>query len=157
MPDIAATYTLNVPTATDIVFNNGGRLRDGQDYYWLTSIEGLDGPPIRAPIDNRPQTDGGLVHDFYLGPRHIIVEGFFLIQSTEVYENIRSIRNDMEAALLAAHMDILRADGTWSWTPLNESARSLTVRGDVPVQFRHIDNYRTLSFAFGLVAADPTW
>lgn len=156
MADIAAIYTLNVPAATDILFNNGD-LGDGGDHYWLTNLEGLDGPPIRAPIDNRPQTDGGLVHDFYFGPRHVLVEGFFLIQSTDVQQQILSIRNDMETALLAAHMDILRADGTWGWTPYGETARSLTVRGDVPVQYRHVDNFVTLAFAFGLVAADPTW
>lgn len=155
MADIASTYLLDTPS-TDITFNNGA-LDDGQNLYWITNIEGLDGPPLRTPVDPRPQTDGGLVHPFFFGPRNILIEGVLLIQSTFIQDNIRIIRNTMEASLLAAHMAIKSADGSLVWTPAGQAQRTLTVRGDVPVQFRHIDDYRNLSFAFGLVAADPTW
>lgn len=155
MADISATYVLDTPS-TDITFNNGA-IGDGTNLYWITNIEGLDGPPIRTPIDNAPQTDGGLVHNFFLGPRHILIEGVLLIQSTRVQNSVLTIRNSMEASLLAAHMAIKAANGTLTWTPLGQAQRQLTVRGDVPVSFRQIDNYLNLAFAFGLVAADPTW
>ena len=52
---------------------------------------------------------------------------------------------------------ITRADGTLAWTPAGRSARSLTVRHNVPLECPHIENYALLAFNFGLYAADPTW
>jgi hypothetical protein len=149
MTDVSVPYVLTTPAGT-ITFND-----DSADQFYLTNIEGLDGAPIRAPIDDAPQTDGGIVHDFYLGPRHIIMEGTLLILSTRVQNSILTIRNQMEADLIEAHESLRSQDGDLQWTPLGQSARQLTVRGDVPVQTRHEDNYLTVAFAFGLVAADP--
>ena len=55
-------------------------------------------------------------------------------------------------ALVAALDAILRADGTFTWTPPGQTAHSLTVRCDVPATFT--GSYRK-EFMFGLVAADP--
>jgi hypothetical protein len=44
----------------------------------LTALDGIGQAPIRAPIDDAPQADGGLVHQFFYGPRHLTVEGFVL-------------------------------------------------------------------------------
>jgi len=151
MADVATQYTLTTPGGT-ILFNNGAT-----DEYYLGDVQGLDGAPIRAPIDNRPQTDGGLVHDFFLGPRHITLDGILFIRSSRVQNTILTQRNVLEAALQAALDSILRADGTLAWTPYGGSAGSLTVRNDVPLEFRYIDNYQNKAFSFGLVAADPVY
>ena len=56
--------------------------------------------------------------------------------------------------ILAAALDqILRADGTFAWTPPGQTEHSLTVRCDVPVSFTGSFQKQ---FIFGLVAADPT-
>lgn len=152
MTDVAVPHVWVTPAGT-ITFND-----DSANQFYIEEIEGLDGAPIRAPIDNRPQTDGGLVHDFFKGPRHFTVSGTLLIQSTRIQTSIQAIRNQMEEDLFDAHASVQQADSTWSWTPLGLSARTLTgVRGDVPFTTRHIDNFLNVAFFFGLVAADPDW
>lgn len=154
MADIGVAYTLVTPGGTILFNNTGTDLFNvfGSDEYYITDIQGLDGPPIRTPIDNAPQTHGGLVHPFFKGPRHVTVEGALMIRSSRVMNTIVTLRNTMEVNLLAALESILQADGTLSWTPLGQSANSLTVRYEVPCEFRGV----TLkTFAFGLVSADP--
>lgn len=148
MAELSAGYVLTTP-GPDISFNTA---LGSTDSYWLTNVTGLDQAPIRAPVDDSPQTDGGIVHDFYYGPRHFTVEGILVPQT-----NTASNRNTMEANLISSLDAILRADGTWTWTPSGQSSRSLTVRCDVPVQFSGGLSLSPRAFIFGLVAADPTW
>ena len=151
MADVAVPYTLTT-NGGNIDFNDGGA-----DQFYITEIQGLGSAPVRAPIDNAPQAHGGLVHDFWKGPRHIIVEGIFLITSVPQGTLCQAIRNDMEEDLRTALESCLQADGTFAWTPLGQAARSLTVRHDVPLECPHQDNYLLRAFNFGLVAADPDW
>jgi hypothetical protein len=158
MADLATTYTLTTGGGT-IIFNNGD-LRDGTDKYWLQNIQGLDGPGLRTPIDNRPQTDGGLVHDFFKGPRHIVFEGILITESAgwpSFGDECITVQNEMEEDLIDALESIIRADGTLAWMPLGLAARSLAVRHDVTLEFTAIENYALKQFTFGLVAADPDW
>lgn len=156
MADLSAIYTLTTPGGV-IIFNDG-ELRDGQDKYWLSNIQGLDGSNIRAPIDNVPFGDGGIVHDFWKGPRHVLIEGTFVHESVGFPGSgnaCRQKRNEMEETLRAALESILRDDGTLAWTPLGLAARSLTVRHDVTFEAPETENYTLKTFTFGLVAADP--
>lgn len=155
MADEAAVYTLTAPGGT-IVFNNGD-LHTLDDVYWIQDIQGLDGAPIRAPIDNAPQAHGGILHNFWKGPRHVTINGVILVQSIPLGGACLSIRNDMEEDLRAALDSLLQADGTLAWTPTAMSARSLTVRYDVPVDFTPAENYAIKAFTFGLVSANPDW
>ena len=52
MADLIVQYVLTTP-GPDITFNTGD-VGDGTDKYWITSIRGLDGPSIRAPVDPVP-------------------------------------------------------------------------------------------------------
>src|SRR3990167_286210 len=151
MADVGVPYALATPART-IPFND-----DSADQYYITEIGGLAVPTIRAPIDNVPLGDGGLVHDFWKGPRHLSIEGVLLIQSTRVQDTVVDIRNQMEDALVFVLESILRADGTLTYPPTGAGARSLTVRHDIPLEFRHVENYLLISFTFGLVAAEPDW
>lgn len=130
---------------------------DSEDQFYITEITGLGSPSLRTPIDNVPLADGALVHDFYKGARHIGIEGIFLIESTKIQNTIVVIRNDMELELTEALESILRDDGSFSFTPLGHGTRTFTVRHDIPLEFRHTDNYLNVSFTFGLVAAEPDW
>ena len=151
MADVGVSYVLTTP-GPDITFNSGSL-----DQFYITEIRGLGAPSLRTPMDNVPLGDGGLIHDFWKGPRHIGVEGIFLIQSTRVMNSIVAIRNQMEFDLTDALESILRADGTFAFTPQGEGARTFTVRYEVGVEFSHTDNYLTLAFTFGLVAEQPDW
>jgi hypothetical protein len=151
MADIGVQFVLDTPT-TDITFND-----DSEDQIYIVTASGLGMPTLRTPIDNVPFGDGGLVHDFWEGPRHILIDGIFLITSTHVMDDVVVIRNDFEDDLVTALTSIIRADGTLTWTPQGQSQRSLTVRCDVPVDFAHEANWTLETFAFGLVAANPDW
>jgi len=151
MADIGVPYTLTTPAGT-VNFND-----DSLDQIYIVSIEGLGGPPVRAPIDPVPFGHGGIVHNAWKGPRTIVVDGIFLILSTRVQDNIVVIRNTFEETLRTNLESIMQADGTFAWTPQGQSARSLTVRHDVQLEFRHDQDYLVETFSFGLVAADPDW
>lgn len=151
MSDVSVPYVLTTP-GPDITFND-----DSADQFYITEITGLGGVDLRTPIDPVPFGDGGIVHDFWEGPRHVVVEGVFLITSTITQSDILVIRNTMEENLRSALSEIKRADGTLAWTPAGQGARSLTVRNDIRLDCRHVENYLLRAFTFGLVAGDPDW
>lgn len=155
MADLACVYTLTTPGGT-IRFNDGD-LKTSTNLYWIAEIDGLDGATIRAPVDNAPQAHGGIVHSFWKGPRHITFDGNILIQSVPWGWPCLTERNAMEESLRVALESILQADGTLSWTPAGQSARSLTVRHDVQLQYTPRESYMIMGFTFGLVSAASDW
>lgn len=158
MADNVAVYELDTPVGT-ITFNDGD-LKDGTDKFWIQIIHGLEGAPLRTPVDNAPQTDGGLVHPFFRGPRNIVVEGLFITESVGFPSDglaCLQVQNEMEDELLNALESIVSEDGTLAWTPLGLSARELTVRTNVPLETTPAENYRVRNFVFGLIAGNPTW
>lgn len=158
MADNGAVYTLTTPAAT-IIFNNG-ELRDGTDKYWVQIVHGLEGAPLRTPIDNAPQTDGGLVHPFFRAARPVVFEGVFVTESVGFPSQGAACvqrQNEMEDDLLDALESIVAADGTLAWTPLGLTARSLTVRNNQPLETTPSETYVIRNFVFGLIAANPAW
>jgi hypothetical protein len=141
--------TLTVPGPATIGFE-GTATEAANDGLVLTNLTGVDQAPIRATIDDAPQTDGGLVHPFFYGARHLTVEGYVLPLGLDAASQTE--RNGLMDDLILMLDSILRADGTFAWTPTGQTERSLTVRCDVPVSFT---GTRQKAFIFGLVAADP--
>ena len=156
MADVGVIYSLATPVGT-VLFNDAVDPFIGADQFYITEIRGLASPALRTPIDNVPLGDGGLIHDFWKGPRHIGIEGTILVQSTRIENSIVVIRNDMEDELVDALESILRADGTLSYAPQGEGTRTYTVRYEVGLETVHTDNYHKLDFSFGLVAGEPDW
>ncbi len=154
--DLSCEYVL-ATSGGNITFNDGV-LGDGQDKYWLTNIQGLDGPVIRAPIDVVPFGDGGLIHTFWKGPRRVVFDGMLLIESSNSQADCMTIRNDLAADLEDALDAIIQTAGTLSWTPAGQSGLSLSVFNEVGYSITYSDNYAVANFNFGLVsaAADPS-
>lgn len=152
MADITTSYVLTTP-GPDITFNDGV-LGDFTDKYWLTSIQGLDGPQIRAPVDNVPFGDGGLIHTFWLGPRRVIFDGMLLIESSFSQADCQELRNDLAVNLGNALLSIINATGTLAWTPTGQGALTLSVYNEVPLDIRYTDNYMVSTFSFGLISPD---
>ena len=153
MADYACTYTLTTSGGT-IVFNDG-TLGQGSsdDLYWLNVVHGLDGPVLRHTMKDKPFDHGGLAGRSWKGPRHPAFEGRIIVQSA-IGNARRAIFNDMEADLRAALDSILApTTGTLAWTPLGDSAKSLAVVCEVPVDVSPEDAYQTRAFNFGLFAA----
>src|SRR5215471_13740123 len=159
MADIQTTYTLACPGGT-ITFNSGNLFKTPYtDLYWISVIHGLDGPAIRAPVDDVPYGDGGLVHKFWKGPRRVAIEGWLIAQTAFGNASLcQRVFNTMEAAVNTALNSILQANGTLSWTPEGQAAKSLTVRYEIPFDSQPDQGNRLRSFSFCLVssAADPS-
>jgi hypothetical protein len=153
MADYSTTYTLSTGGGT-IVFNDG-QLGGGSldDLYWIATVNGLDGPTIRTVFDDVPYGDGGLIHKFWKGPRHVIIEGALVVQSVPFGNTqCQEILNGMEAALNAALDSILQTDGTLAWTPTGGNPSSLAVRYEVSLDIQPQENYALRSFNLGLIS-----
>jgi hypothetical protein len=153
--DLTTTYTLSTSGGT-IVFNNGA-LKTTTDLYWIQTLQGLDGAPVRAPVDPVPFGDGGLVHRFWKGPRRIVFDGVILIQSVPLGGACQEQLNVMEEALRVALESTLDTPGSLSWVPLGQASRLLTVKCEVALDVQPIENYALRSFSFGLVSPSSDW
>lgn len=110
---------------------------------------GLDGAPIRATIDDRPQTDGGILHPFYKGARHITLSGTLLVRTAASDGSYVANRSALEDNLVSACDELLNTDGTLSWSG---GLRQLTVRCDIAPTYT--GSFQK-TYVVGLVAADP--
>lgn len=116
-------------------------------YADASKCAGLDMAPVRATVEDKPTSDGGIVHNAYLGARHITLGGALVCDTL-------TDRQTLEDNLNAALTSILRADGSLVWHPADGSTRTITtVRCEIPASF---DGYLQKNYLFGLVAADPT-
>jgi hypothetical protein len=143
--EFSLVYTLATPGGT-VAFNSG------TDQLYLQGVTGFDGAPIRAPIDNRAQAHGGLVHRFLLGPRHLTFDGIIHCPSAGTEAAYLAARNTLITNLQNALNSIYGADGILTWTPSGGSLQHLAVRHDQPLQ---ITGGWMKQFVFGLVAANP--
>jgi hypothetical protein len=158
MADIATTYTLATSAGT-IVFNNGD-LGDGTDKFWVQRVQGLDGPRVRAPIDDVPFGHGSILHDFWRGGRRPLFEGVLVIETVPLNSALcQQAINTLEAALTAAIDSLVTTAGTLSWTPAGQGAKALTVRhhGEPELDFIPIENFMLRQFLFGLVSASASY
>lgn len=158
MSDIAVVYALTTGAGT-IHFNKGintGSLDvPGQDdFLWITAIHGIDGVPMRTPVDDRPQAHGGLAFKFWKTSRHVVIEGVFLVQSSRKDSECQRIRNVMDIALLQALESIIQTPGSLQWTPAGQASRTLDVLYEVPLE---TDGVEQKTFTFGLIAPTPAW
>jgi len=124
-------------------------------------ILGLDGAPIRRQIDPQGQSDGGIVHNAFLGARIVTFTGLVAIVSvvdpggnpTAVWTAI----NTLEAATISALEAVRNTPTNLTWTPTGGSGKTLSCQYGVPggeIQFT--GNLRERKFTFQLVAANPT-
>jgi hypothetical protein len=145
MAEYSCVFTLTTPGGT-ITFNSGS----GDEYVLNPEqCSGLDQAPLRTPSDDRPQTDGALVFNRKRKARFPVLAGILLNRT-----GTATARNTMENNLRTALESIEGANGTLAWTPTGGSARSLTVRSEIPLE---CPGGFVKSFMFGLIAANPVW
>lgn len=156
MADLACEYLLS-STLGNITFNDG-TLGDGTDKYWISAIQGLDGPSVRAPVDLVPFGDGGILHTFRFGPRRVVFDGIILIESSTAQSECQALRNDMASQLEGITTFVAQDGGTLTWTPAGLVANTLDVFTEVGLSITYSDNYAVANFNFGLIsaAANPT-
>lgn len=109
-----------------------------------------DMPSQRITIDPSPRTPGAILHGGYAGEWPFVLAGTMFCGSTGTAAG----RNALEDALIAALESIRDADGTLEQTPSGGSARSVSVRLQIPVAFQEA---WVKTFVFGLVSGDTAW
>lgn len=122
-------------------------------------ITGLDGAPIRKQVDPQGQSDGGIVHGAFYGPRVITFAGKVLIRSVTLgnREDYAAAVNAVESATVSALQSFLNATTTLAWTPTGGSAKSITVTyGTEGGEIQFFGNMIDKRFQFSLIAANPT-
>jgi hypothetical protein len=154
--DYSCLYVLTTP-GPDITFNNGtfghGSL---DDLYWIDTIRGLDGPPLRVNLQDKPFGDGGIAQKSWKGPRHPVFEGRMIVQSVGL-AGCQAVFNTMEKNLREALEGIVPlTSGTLAWTPSGDSPHSLTVYYEQTLDVQPGDSYRTRIYSFGLLSLAAT-
>src|SRR6266404_5117423 len=91
---------------TSLYFNDLADVHDQGAFLQITRITGGDGANVRAPVDDRPQRDGGIVHPFYRGPRYFTLEGLIVADS-------RNERTVVEDSIRGVTQAMLRRDGRY--------------------------------------------
>lgn len=119
------------------------------DTYWVDPRRstGLGMGEIRAPLDDRGQTDGFLLHDFFERGAMLVVAGEILARSDTTGT---SARDALMASMVTALRSILRSTGTLSFG----SGASLTVKCNLRPEFTTLEGTRK-GFTYGLVSASP--
>lgn len=122
-------------------------------------ISGLDGAPIRSQVDNQGQSDGGIVHQKFFGPRVISFSGKVLIRTVDMSDSLAfaAAVYAVEQATISALQSFLNTSTTLAWTPTGGSARSISVTyGTEGGEIQFFGNMLDKRFSFSLIAASPT-
>lgn len=131
--------------ATSVDFNAS----DADGFCCTAETTGLDQAPIRATVEDRAQTHGGIVHDAKKGPRRITIVAQYLMNTTSIDD-----RDDAIEELIALLDSLLDTDGTLTQTTPGGD-RTLTVRAEINLVSS--GGPQAKQVLFGLVAADPDW
>jgi hypothetical protein len=107
---------------------------------------GLDMPRVRAPIDNKGQTDGYILHDFFKEGRHVVLGGVLVVRSSGTEAGYLSARDALLDDLVAKLSTALTATAALNFG----TGSPLTVKCDVGAEF---SGAVQKSFVFGLVSA----
>lgn len=155
MADYCCEYTYSSITINDETVG-ADRLMIGDD----GEIDGLDGAPIRAEIDDQGQSDGGIVHPKFFAARVITFNGEVHIQSVGPEDTLAYISaiNTLESGVISALETQLNTATALSWTPTGGSAKTIscsygTQGGEIKFSGQMLPGLR--KFTFTLVAAEP--
>lgn len=157
MADLCVAYTINGIVINNTTPNSDRLLTDFEG----GAISGLDGAPIRKQIDPQGQSDGGIVHPAFFGPRIIRFDGAVNIQSVaDIGGNMTAYLtalNTLEASVVSALQGILNTPSSLSWTPTGLTGHSINVTyGTEGGEIQFSGNMLERKFSFTLVAAEPT-
>jgi len=102
---------------------------------------GLGMGRVRAPIDDKGQTSGYLLHDFFEEGTHMLIAGVLVVDTT-------ANRNTQMDNLKAALRSILTTTGTLNFGAGGSLAVQCDIGADFPVWSANVKG-----FVFGLVSA----
>jgi phage-related protein len=103
--------------------------------YLIQKITGLDGAPIRNPMDSRPHKSGGIGHAFLRDFRVFTIEGIVMAETN-------AIRTAMEDKLRGVAESLMKDQGRCFFIPSGQATRFLEVK--------HYEAVENSDFPFGL-------
>lgn len=128
---------------------NGG----AADSLWIDPMRstGLGGRRVRAPIDNKGQTHGYILHDFFREGMHVVLAGLIDIRSASTPAGYMTARD----ALIVVVQTVLDAMHQATGAVNFGSGGSLTVKNDTGYDFPRASERgpTAVGFVFGLVTA----
>ncbi len=107
---------------------------------------GLGMPKVRAPVDLAGQTDGSILHDFFLEGRHLLLAGDLVIRSASTEATWVTARDTLANSMVTALTSILRATGTLNFS----GGTAITVKCELGSEFPG-DWHK--AFVFGLASS----
>src|SRR6188472_2858439 len=118
-------------------------------------ILGLDGAPVRKQIDPQGQSDGGIVHPAFFGPRIIQFQGRVLIRSVPegaAGTTYAAAVNAVESAATSALQAQLNSATNLAWTLTGGGSHTISCTYGVPGgEFQTTGNMVDRRFSFSLV------
>lgn len=151
MADLCCAYTIAGLTLNP---STGDGLAVGEN-----GIIGLDGKPIRAQLDDKGVTDGGLVHPKFFAARVVQFSGITQIRSVKIAPTSAYFAavNAVQAAAISALEGILNTPSSLAWTPHGGSGKSLSVTYGVEGgQIEFTGTMMENRWHFTLVASNPS-
>lgn len=153
MADTCCVYTFGSLTVNATTGNTLFTDFDGGE------ISGLDGAPIRSQIDPQGQSEGGIVHQKFLGPRIIAFSGAVLVRTVTdpMSDAWATAVNSVISSAVSALESQLNSASNLAWTPTGGSSHTISCTYGVEGgEFQSSGNMLQKKFQFSLVAADPT-
>lgn len=145
MADVGILYELET-TLGDLCFNDFDEDWEGNGYYHLTTVDGLDSPNIRTSSQVIPQRAGVLQFTSFIDARYPILTGRIIAPTVQR-------RSELMSLLRAHGMAMLNDDALLKWTPPDGVPRQVTVRLNQPVSITGGGVVK--EFSLGMIAPNP--
>ncbi len=122
------------------------------DTYWVDPkrSSGLGMGEIRNPTDDKGQTDGSILHDFFERGAALLVAGDLRVRSSVTEAGYVAARDVLSGNMVTRLRSILRATGTLNFG----SGAAFTVKCNIKADFPALEGV-VKGFVFGLVSASP--
>jgi hypothetical protein len=116
------------------------------------NCSGLDGVTVRAPVEDKSQTDGLIAHTFRKSGRRITLAGDLRVRSASDEAGFLSARNALEDDLLAFCEAHLNTPATLTVPRSGGATRTISVRCEILPTF---PGGMQKKYILGLIAVDP--
>jgi len=122
------------------------------DTYWVDPkrSSGLGMGEIRNPTDDKGQTDGSILHDFFERGQQLLLAGDLRVRSAVTESGYVSARDVLSGSMVTKLRSILRATGTLNFG----SGATVICKCNLKADFPALEGVAK-GFVFGLVSASP--
>ena len=136
MYEYAAIWTIEADDGSTITFNDGQGLV-------LEEITGFDSPTIRTNVEDRPEYDGAVAGDFYMGRRAVTLRGRIV--------NVNAADRNLTVVQMQRTLRALRSSVTITSQPSGLPAMQATAK----LESLRVTGGFVKEFHISMICADP--